>query len=112
MNKFIKELPRALFISFSIFVVLLIIRFLSGQEVTLNNFLKLFFLYTMLYGLTLYYANAIVFMGLDHVFKIERFVPKRLLIGFVASFIISIFTVYLLRVFRRPFFLFTQSFMK
>lgn len=100
MNKLLKELPRAIIISFMVFLVLLLIRYMSGGEVAFNDYLKMSFLYTMLYGLMLYYANAFVFMALDHFFKLERFTPRRLLIGFVSSFLISIFIVFLLRVFQ------------
>ena len=73
---------------------------MSGGTVAFDAYLKSFFMYTMLYGITLFYANAIVFLALDHYFKNDRFTPRRLLIGFVASFIISIFTVFLLRIFE------------
>ncbi len=100
MNKLIKELPKAIIISFMIFLALLTIRFLSGETVAFDAYLKSFFLYTMLYGLTLFFANAIVFLALDYYFKNDRFTPRRLLIGFVSSFIVSIFTVFLLRIFE------------
>ena len=68
-SKLIRELPRALFISIVIFVVLTIIPVLNGGEITFDNRLKISFLYIMLYGMSLYYVNAILFMVLDSVFK-------------------------------------------
>jgi len=100
ITKLIKELPRAIFISVSIFLVLLIIRFLSGVRIELNSNLLINFGYTTLYGFMLYYANAILFMKLDEIFSKERFNRKRILIGFIGSFIISIGVIFLLRIFE------------
>ena len=100
ITKLIKELPRAIFISVSIFLVLLIIRFLSGVRIELNSNLLINFGYTTLYGFMLYYANAILFMKLDEIFSKERFNRKRILIGFIGSFIISIGVIFILRIFE------------
>lgn len=100
MNKLIKEIPRAIIISVSIFLVLLIIRFITGNTIRFDYSLLVNFGYTMLYGLTLFYANAILFIYLDAIFKTERFTKSRVVIGFLASFFISIFVIFLLRVFE------------
>lgn len=100
ITKLIKELPRAIFISISVFLVLLIIRFLSGVRIEFNSSLLINFGYTTLYGFMLYYANAILFMKLDEIFSKERFNRKRILIGFIGSFIISIGVIFLLRIFE------------
>ena len=100
ITKLIKELPRAIFISISIFLVLLIIRFLSGVRIEFNSSLLINFGYTTLYGFMLYYANAILFMKLDEIFSKERFNRKRILIGFIGSFIISVGVIFLLRIFE------------
>lgn len=100
ITKLIKEFPRALFISVCIFLVLLIIRFLSGVRIEFNSSLLINFGYTTLYGFMLYYANAILFMKLDEIFSKERFNRKRILIGFIGSFIISVGVIFLLRIFE------------
>jgi sensor histidine kinase YesM len=100
MNKLIREFPRALFISILIFIVLTIIPVVNGGKVAFDNHLKVNFLYTMLYGMTLYYVNAILFMYLDSVFKNNRYAVKRLVIGFLSSFVLSLFVIFLLRVFE------------
>lgn len=100
ITKLIKELPRALFISMSIFLVLLIIRFLSGVRIEFNSNLFINFGYTTLYGFMLYYANAILFMKLDEIFSKDRFNIKRILFGFTGSFIISVGVIFLLRIFE------------
>lgn len=100
MNKLIREFPRALFISMMIFIVLTIIPVLNGGVVNFDNHLKVNFLYTMLYGMSLYYVNAILFMFLDSVFKNNRYAIKRLIIGFLTSFVLSLFVIFLLRIFE------------
>ncbi len=100
MNKLIKEIPRAIIISVSIFLVLLIIRLITGNTIRFDYSLLVNFGYTMLYGLSLFYANAILFIYLDAIFKTERFTKSRVVIGFLASFFISIFVIFLLRVFE------------
>jgi hypothetical protein len=56
--------------------------------------------HAMLYGLSLYFTNAILFIYLDKVFQVERFTLKRISIGFLSSFLISIIVIFLLRVFQ------------
>ncbi len=100
MKQLIKEIPRAIIISISIFFVLLLIRIITGNKVEFNYALLVNFGYNMLYGCSLYFANAAIFIGLDKVFKADRFAPKRILIGFVSSFLISISVIFLLRIFE------------
>ncbi len=98
-NRFIKELPRALFIGFSIFIVILIIRLLNGEDVSFNHNLKMTFIYTIMYSFSLHLANTFLFVYLDRVFINDRFNKKRIAIGFVASFFLSLFVIFLLRIF-------------
>lgn len=98
IQKLTKEIPRAIFISVSIFLILILIRFLTGISIELNYNLWINFAYTFLYGFTLYFANAILFMKLDDIFDKERFNKKRVFIGFAGSFFVSIGAIFLLRV--------------
>ncbi len=100
MNKLLNEFPRALIISISIFLVLLLIRLITGNNINFDADLLIDFGYTMLYGLSLYFANASIFIYLDKLFVINRFTPKRILIGFLSSFFVSIFVIFLLRFFE------------
>jgi sensor histidine kinase YesM len=100
MKPIIKEIPRALIISITIFFVLVLIRLITGNSINFNYGLLVNFGYVMLYGMTLYLSNAIVFMCLDKVFSAERFTPKRILIGFVLSFLVSIVVIFFLRIFE------------
>ncbi|UPT70147.1 MAG: histidine kinase [Flavobacterium sp. JAD_PAG50586_2] len=100
MKKLTKEIPRAIIISISIFIVLLLVRLITGNNIQFNYGLLVNFGYTMLYGFSLYFANAMVFIYLDKIFKANRFTPKRIFIGFLYSFFISIVIIFLLRIFE------------
>ena len=100
INKLIKQFPRAIIISLLIFLALLLVRYLLGNEIVLDNSLWVNFGYTMLYSLSLYFANAFVFIFLDSVYKNERFTVNRLLIGFFCTFIVTVFIIFLLRIFE------------
>ncbi|MEN9326530.1 MAG: hypothetical protein RI943_951, partial [Bacteroidota bacterium] len=97
-DKLIKEIPRAIILSIAVFLVLLVIKLMTGITIQLNEYLLVNFGYTMLYGLTLYFANAYLFIYLDGVFKLERFTKSRIIIGFLGSFVISVFAIFLLRI--------------
>jgi sensor histidine kinase YesM len=99
-NKLLKEFPKAFIISLIIFFVMLFFQYINGYKIQFNYFLWVNFCYTMLYGLSLYYANAFVFIFLDSVYKTNRFSLKRLIVGFVSTFFITIFVVFLLRIFE------------
>ncbi|POR19891.1 histidine kinase [Flavobacterium columnare] len=99
MNKWISTTPRAILISFFIGLVLLFINYLNGAIITWT-YLKWSFFYAFLYGLTLFYANGIVFVFFDRLFTENRFAPKRLILGSIASFIVSLFVIFILRIFE------------
>lgn len=97
-DKLIKEFPRAIILSISIFLVLIVIKLITGVTIQLNEYLLVNLGYTILYGLTLYYANALLFIYLDSIFEVERFTKRRIIIGFLGSFLISVVVIFLLRI--------------
>ncbi len=99
-NKYIREFPRALGIGLLVFSVIVLINFLNGNEVAFDGKMKSTLLYTLLYSISLHLANTCLFIFLDKVFKEERFSKKRILVGFVSSFFLSLFVIFLLRVFE------------
>ena len=76
-HKLIKEFPRAIILSVSIFLVLFVIKLITGVTIQLNEYLLVNLGYTILYGLTLYYVNAFLFIYLDSIFEVERFTKKE-----------------------------------
>ncbi|MCV2483698.1 histidine kinase [Flavobacterium sp. SH_e] len=93
------NLFKAFLIGGIIFLFSFLIRFASVGVAIFNRNLYMLFLYTMLYSVVLYIVNAAIFTYLDGVFKENRFSNKRIFIGFISSFIISLFVVFILRVF-------------
>ena len=93
------HLLKALFIGVVIFLVSLLIEFISVGNEVFSPRLYVHFLYCMLYSVTLYLVNAALFVFLDKVFKDNIYAVKRIIIGFVGSFLISLFTIFLLRIF-------------
>ena len=105
MNRLLKEIPKALAISFIIYVVLLFIEVLYGgiqfeSSYQLGHDLGKRFRYCMTYSLSLYFVNAFLHIKLDAIFSKNRYSPKRLIIGFVLSFVVTLFVIFLLRFFE------------
>lgn len=100
MQKYIQEFPRATWISISIFIVLVFIRLLTGGKINFDLHLLVNFGYTMLYGYSLYYANSFIFSRLNYIFKDNRFTRKRIIIGGMLSFVVSMFVIFLMRIFE------------
>ena len=94
-----KELLRSLGIGLIIFIIIIILNLIYGEKFEFNSELGKTFLYTILYSVTLGYANQFVFCYLDKVFVNERFSLKRMIIGFLTSFVVTIFVIFLLRIF-------------
>jgi hypothetical protein len=100
IDKLIKEFPRAFAISLCIFLSIIFVRAIIGLTITFDFSLAINFGYSLLYGLSLYYANAFVFIYLDSVYTETRFSVQRLIVGFVSTFFITLFVIFLLRVFE------------
>lgn len=94
-----KQLLRSIGIGILIFIILILLKLIYGYKLELNIELGKNFLYTILYSVTLGYANQMVFKYLDKVFANERFSFKRIVVGFLSSFVVTIFVIFLLRVF-------------
>jgi sensor histidine kinase YesM len=96
---YLREFPRAIVIGVVIFGLLNIIDVVNGGTFSFNERLKLMFMYTMLYSVSLHIANAFLFIQLDKIFLNERFSIKRIAVGFTSSFFLSLFVIFLLRIF-------------
>ncbi|MFP9099025.1 2TM domain-containing protein [Flavobacterium sp. RHBU_24] len=96
----LKEFFRAVGLGLVIFMVLYIIALAGGRPLGWNDDLIRQFLYVMLYTILLHMGNMLVFMLMDHIFKGVRMSAKRLIAGFLSSFLVSLLIVFLLRVFE------------
>lgn len=100
MKTITKELVRAIGLGTIIFTVLLIGSY-NGGTIQWNIRLLYQFLFVVLgYTVTLYGANTLVFMAMDRVFGRHTMSVKRVLAGFAISTVVSLFIIFLLRVFE------------
>lgn len=100
MKVTIKEILRVLLFGCIIFIVIQLINLAYGNQIEQNSRLIKGLLYTLLYTFSLGYANKAVFVYLDKVFETNRFSIKRIIVGFLASFAVSLVTIFVLRVFE------------
>lgn len=97
----LKQFARLIWLSMGVMVVIMVINWAFGSPMALNRQLLTMFGFTVLYTLSLYFANSLVFRLLDRHFVGEnRFAKKRILLGFVFSFLVSLLTVFVLRIFE------------
>ncbi|WP_347049879.1 histidine kinase [Flavobacterium olei] len=95
------NLLKAFLVGGAVFIVSFLIRFASLGLAVFSNDLYIYFLYCMMYSVVLYLVNVAIFELLDRVFQDNRFSPKRIIIGFVSSFFISLFFIAILRIFTQ-----------
>jgi sensor histidine kinase YesM len=95
----LKQLSRSFLIGIVIFLIIILIDVIYGATLEFNKALGIQFLYTMMYSVTLGLANQLVFLYLDKVFVNERFSLRRIVVGFFSSFFVTLFVIFLLRVF-------------
>lgn len=94
---YLKEIGKALLISIVIFFVIALVNYIIGNPQLNYEWLQMQFIYILVYTVTIYFANALIFIQLDKVFAKNRFHLKRMLIGFLTSFFVSIFIIFCLR---------------
>lgn len=100
MNSFFKNFQKTFLLTVIIFIVIVLLNIIMGSKYVLNVHLLINFGFVTLYTFSLSYANGLVFCYLDKIFTNDRFSPKRLIIGFLGSFFVSLFVIYLLRIFE------------
>ncbi len=100
MNKFYKELPRTIFLSIIIFIVIQILNIVLGSTFHFDSKLLIQFGFVALYTFSLSFANSSLFCYLDKIFIANRFSKKRVIVGFLSSFLVSLFVIFLLRIFE------------
>jgi len=95
-----KEFLRALGLGVIIFIVLYFIAVAGGRPLGWNDDLPRQFIFIMLYTILLHLGNMAVFLVIDKMFYNAGLSVKRLLVGFLSSFVVSVAIVFLLRVFE------------
>ena len=80
--KYSREIVKAVVIGIVIFAILQGVNIVITRSLPSLLSLKWNFIFTMLYSVVLYFANALIFIQLDKYFEKNRFHLKRLVIGF------------------------------
>lgn len=99
MNILYKQLQKVIKLTLLIFVVMQVINIIMGSTLKLDHHLVIQFLFTVLYTFSLYTVNAILFVKLDSFFS-DRFSIKRLVSGFIGSFMVSLLVIFFMHVFE------------
>lgn len=98
MNKLLKHFKIALLFGIVIFVVAKLIGLFLGQSIAFDfRFVNQFLMY-LLYALLLYGVNAFLFIYLEQKFGRNNFPKKRIVLSFIASIILTMVTIFLLRI--------------
>jgi Histidine kinase/2TM domain len=96
----LKDLTRSVVIGLMIFIVILFVNLAYGNTIALDSKLAHLFIYTLLYSLCLGIANQYLFCFLNKHFTKDQFSLQRIVIGFLSSFFLSLFVIFLLRIFQ------------
>ncbi|MFC4817048.1 MULTISPECIES: 2TM domain-containing protein [unclassified Flavobacterium] len=95
-----KEIVKVFLFGCGVFMIIQLINLAFGNALPSANKLLIGFVYTQLYSFTLGYSNKALFLYLDRVFVENRFSAKRVIIGFLSSFLLSMGVIFLLRIFE------------
>ncbi|MGO3184048.1 MAG: 2TM domain-containing protein [Aequorivita sp.] len=99
MTRILKDFGKAFFVGILVFIVLEVIQYANGF--VFDNFRQLLvsFLYNQLYSITLYMVNARYFGFLLKIFPNQAFKAKNLLKALVGGIVITVLSLFLIRVF-------------
>ena len=109
MNRLLKEIPRALLISLVIYFILILIDYISNAPKIATayesgyyagHFIGIHFFTFVFYSITLYFVNATLYIKLDDFYGIENYSPRRIIIGFISLFFVTLITIFFLQFFR------------
>jgi len=101
MKKFLKVLGISIIIAAILFVVDMIFRYTSGREVPYNMVLVKTFGFYVMYSIPITFVNSYFFDYMNCTIKWDRYKKYRILIGIVGSIVLTLITVFLIRVFHR-----------
>lgn len=96
MKLVIREIIKAFLVGIAIFMVVLIIFFLNGWELTMQQLWTEFW-ESMIFSMTIYLCNAASFIILMRKYKKELFTSKYIAYGILGNVVASIFGIFLSR---------------
>lgn len=95
-----KELLQSLIVGFVAFLLLTFLNKAFGNTIVLDELLAIQFLYTVVFVFAIMYANKYLFHILSQFFDKDQFTLKRLIVGLLCSFVVTLVVVFLLRIFE------------
>ena len=95
-----KDLLISTAICFAAFIILILLNGTMENNLVFNSSFGIRFIYILLFTFTIGYANKFLFLFFDKLFVEDRFSVKRILIGFVSSYVSTLFVIYLLQIFK------------
>ncbi len=99
MKIFYREFPRALKLTIVIFIVIQLLDLMTGKKFVFGFDLVIHFAFTAMYTMSLYLANTLIYVYLDLI-CVDKFSKKRLILGFLGSFLASLIVIFLMHVFE------------
>lgn len=91
---------KTLGLTIIIFIVMQILNLVLGNSINFTTKLLINFAFVALYTFSLTISNTMLFRYLDVLFKKDRFSKLRLVVGFLGSFLVSLFVIFLIRIFE------------
>ena len=101
MKEFIKVIGISIIIAVILFVINIMFKYSSGVEVQYDIKLVKTFGYYVMYSIPLTFVNSYFFDYLHHKAIHHRILKNRILIGFLGSIILTLVTMFLVRLFHR-----------
>ena len=95
-----KEFYRIIKISIIVFLSLQFVSFLFGKSIQLDFNLLTTFGFCFLYSFSIGLANSYLNLKLDTYFEKDKFSKTRIIVNIIASFVITLVIIFLLRVFE------------
>lgn len=94
----LRQMLRLFVLSIGIMAVLVAFNWAFGGTIAFNRAMLITFGFTVLYTYSLYITNSLAFGLLDRFFVADRFSKTRILVGFVLTFVVSLLTIFVLRI--------------
>ncbi|MCK5401984.1 MAG: histidine kinase [Flavobacteriaceae bacterium] len=101
MKELTKVIGISIIIAAILFIIDMIFQYSAGKEILYDFTLVKKYTYFVMYSLPLTFVNSYFFNYLHHQAKHVSIVKNRILIGFTGSIIITLITVFAIRIFHR-----------
>ncbi|MET7027868.1 2TM domain-containing protein [Sediminicola luteus] len=98
MLRFFKELGKGFIIGNAIFIVILVSYYVKGTSVFFDEKLFEGYLDTIVYAVTIYLANAYIWIYLSKKYGSGLFTLKNMVIGFCSNIVISVLAILVVRI--------------